>query len=306
MSPRRMRTPIIIRPPSRPQDLVSANVRRAGDPLLRIRRWWRRSSRTTCGQIIRRQTALRLWCFVYVLCGVAIQLSTVSAEAPVYVLTEENRCVQVAARSAVERSLEVIGHGVKVARIDVGPTVPCAAAQYTPGSAEVRFSPEVFFDADEMLLTAAHESVHAIFDQAGLNPYSSNPVWDTRLLAEEVAAEVLGAHIAGEVRTRQGGDGDALTREAIRHFRDASDWSNPTSIRQRVWRWAIKVGPEKLNADVVRSIAVHYGPVEMIDAMDRICREHPDPWVAAHVIAERFIEPIPERVAPGQASAEAG
>jgi hypothetical protein len=35
-----------------------------------------------------------------------------------------------------------------------------------------------------------------------------------------------------------------------------------------------------------------YLSVEMVDEMDEICREHRDPWEAAHVIADRFIEPM--------------
>jgi hypothetical protein len=32
----------------------------------------------------------------------------------------------------------------------------------------------------------------------------------------------------------------------------------------------------------------------LVDAIDQICRENPDPWEAAHVVAERYIEPIDE------------
>ncbi|MEE4271569.1 MAG: hypothetical protein V2I67_07845 [Thermoanaerobaculales bacterium] len=52
--------------------------------------------------------------------------------------------------------------------------------------------------------------------------------------------------------------------------------------------------------DQMRSIAIHHGSVQMVDAIDRICREHPDPWDAAHVIAERFIEPIGSPIETGQ------
>jgi len=61
-----------------------------------------------------------------------------------------------------------------------------------------------------------------------------------------------------------------------------------------VWRYATRLGAEKINPEKAYSIAIHYGPPETVDAIDQICRVNPDPWEAAHVVAERYIEPIEE------------
>ncbi len=65
-----------------------------------------------------------------------------------------------------------------------------------------------------------------------------------------------------------------------------------------MWRIAARVGAEKINHKLAYVIALHHGPPEMVDAIDQICRDNPDPWVAAHLVAERFIEPIDEPVVP--------
>lgn len=279
--------------------LVSANVKRRQLPA-RCRRFVGRLDASWFAEFPRRQPGVALWILVLSVVAVQIQVWAGPAEGPEYVLTEQDLCLRQSARSAINSSLDVIGHGVRVSSVDVGPLDLVGIAQYRMGHSEVRFSNDYFFSAEQLLLVAAHECVHALFDQADLNPYWGDPLWDHRLLVEEVAAEVLGAHIAGRVKTLRGGDGGGFTAREVKRFREASDISNPTSIRRRVWRWAIKAGVENLNAEVVRSIAIHHGPVEMIDEMDRICREHPDPWDAAHVIAERFIEPIGCPIETGQ------
>jgi len=201
--------------------------------------------------------------------------------------------VQRMARRAVASSLGVVGHGVRVSGVRVWPTQPYAEAQYWLGEDRIEFSPGLLFTADEMLHTSAHETVHAIFDQANLNPYSSDPTWDSRLLVEEVTASVLGSHIAGRVRTRQGVDGQSLTRRLVAEYRSRCTWSD-SGMRRMVWRYATRIGVDKINSEVAYSIATHYGPPEMVDAIDQICRENPEPWDAAHVVTERYIEPIGE------------
>ena len=120
------------------------------------------------------------------------------------------------------------------------------------------------------------------------------------MVVEEVAAEVLGAHIAGRVMTLRGGDGEALTARLVREFRDACDMSVPGNLRRRIWFYATRHDFEKRAPDLLYSIATHHGPVEMVDEMDEICREHRDPWEAAHVIADRFVEPIENPEVAGQ------
>lgn len=267
-----------------------------------FRRWWRRASASTFGQIVARQSALTLWCLVFVITGVTIRMSGPTDEQTRFVLSQDQLCLQAAARSAVDQSRAVIGERVRVSSVEVGPMDPDVIAQYSPGSGEIRFSSSFSFTAEEVLHAAGHEVVHAIFDQAGLNPYVDHPCWDSRLLVEEIAAEVLGAHIAGRVRTMQDDDGEALTRRLVAVYRNLCDGSDPGNFRRRIWTLAPRLEPERYAADRLYMIAIHYGPVWMVDAIDEICREHPDPWVAAHVIAERFIEPIDQTVITGQPS----
>ena len=60
------------------------------------------------------------------------------------------------------------------------------------------------------------------------------------------------------------------------------------------WRIATRIGVDNINYEVAHSIATHYGPPALVDAIDKICLEQPDPWEVAHVVAERYIEPIDE------------
>jgi len=242
----------------------------------------------------RRHPAIALWIFVFGCFGLAIEVWTGPPPEPEFVLTEDNRCVERAARTAVNRSLAVIGHGVEVSEVEVKPIGEYAAAQYSGGFNSVTFSNEYFPSSDQILQTAAHECVHAIFDQARLSRWTSDPAWDCRLVVEEVAAEVLGAHIAGRVMTLRGGDGEALTRRLVRMFRNDCDLSAPGGWRRRIWFYATRFEPERRVPDLLYMTAIHHGPVEMVDEMDRICLEHFDPWDAAHAIADRFIEPIGE------------
>lgn len=240
----------------------------------------------------RQHTGIAVWILVFGFFALQVQVWEGPPPGPEFVLTEGNRCVEMAARTAVNRSLAVIGHGVKVSEVEVKPIQKHAAAQYSDGSNSVTFSNEYFPSSDQLLHTAAHESVHAIFDQAHLTRWSEDPVWESWLVVEEVAAEVLGAHIAGRVMALRGGDGEALTRRLVREFRIDCDLSASGGWRRLIWILATRVEPERKVPDLLYMTATHHGPVEMVDEIDRICREHFDPWEAAHVIADRFIEPI--------------
>ena len=140
--------------------------------------------------------------------------------------------------------------------------------------------------------------MHAIFDHARLDADYGSRDWARCLLVEETTAYVLGAHIAGTARTRQGGDGEALTSRLIEFYRDACDWSSPKCKRRKLWEQAIAEGYESIDPWDAFSTEIHFGPVDLVDAIDQICREHPDPWKAAHVVAERYIETIHKPVMP--------
>ena len=237
---------------------------------------------------VRRHPGLAAWCFVFFAVGLQIQVWTGPPPGPEFTLTERDECTELMAKEAVAQSLDVIGHGVEVSSVEVRPIHRLAAARYTRGQESVAFALGLGFRADEVLHIAAHESVHAIFDQAKLNPDWSSPGWESRLLVEVMAASVIGAHIAGRIRTRQGGDGEALTARLIEWYRKRCTWG-PGGLRRVVWSIAKQGRVDKLDREVVHSIVTHYGSPEMVDAIDRICRENPDPWDAAHVVAERYL-----------------
>jgi len=198
------------------------------------------------------------------------------------------------AKGAVGNSLKVIGHGVQVSKVRVRPLKHSTLATYNRIHNSVEFTTDYSFRAEWVLQTAAHESVHAMFDQALLNPTSPNADWERWILVQEVTAEVLGAHIAGRVRTLNGGNGEALTKMLIARYRNVCDRSSNESIHRRIWIAAIRMGVDRIDQDYAYSVAIHFGPAELVDAIDQICRENPDPWDAAHVVAERYIEPIEE------------
>lgn len=300
MSPRTTRRRPDARKARQRQDLVSANVKRR-TVRYRLRQLRKELDESAFAAYIRRKSGLLPWVLTFCFLGAHIQVADFVRGEPGYLLTPQDKVVQRMAREAVHRSLQVIGHGTEVSRTDVRPLDRIVVAQYSSEDNSIKFRAGRFFDADYMLYVAAHESVHAVFDKADLNPYSPSPVWESRLLVEEMTAKVLGAHIAGKVRTRSGGDGETLTRTLIAEYRRDCSWS-PEGIRSWMWRAADHYGPDRIIPEVALSIAVHYGPVEMVDAIDRICRENLDPWVAAHVVAERHIEPIDE---PGQPAQQA-
>lgn len=241
----------------------------------------------------RRHPAFALWIYVFVCVGLAARVWTGPPQGPDYHPTEQDLRVEWMAKVAVERALDLIGHGVRVDDVRVWPLEHFVLAQYIRHSNSIEFAAGVLVSAEEVELAAAHEAVHALFHQADLNPYADSPVWDTRLLVEETAAEVLSAHIVGHIRARRGIDGEPLTRRCVGEYRLHCTWS-PGGRRRFVWLSTIHNWPSRPAPDSAVSIAVHFGSPERVDAMDRICRENPDPWVAAHVIAERYIEPIPE------------
>ena len=290
VSPLTRRRPPNARRARQREDLISANVKRR-TVRYRVRQLRKELDESAFVAYIRQKSGFLPWILTFCFLGAHIQVADLVRGEPEYRPTPQDRIVEIMAREAVHRSLQVIGHGASVSSTDVRPLELATVAQYSSGDNSIQFAAGRFFEADYMLHTAAHESVHVIFNEADLNPFSPSPAWESRLLVEEMTAEVLGAHIAGQVRTRSGGDGATLTRTVIAEYRRDCSWS-PQGIRSLLWRFADQYGADRINPEVALSIAVHHGPVEMVDAIDQICRENRDPWVAAHVVAARHIEPI--------------
>ncbi len=175
---------------------------------------------------------------------------------------------------------------------------------YRPGEALITFNSEAIVSRSEFELIAAHECVHAIFDSEGLDADYGTRDWASCQLVEETTAYVLGAHIAGAARTRQGGDGEALTSRLIHLYREACDWSSPKCQRRKLWEQAIAEGDESIDPWDAFQIEIHFGSVELVDAIDQICRDNPDPRVAARVVADRYIKPTEAQaeIAAGRAA----
>ena len=280
----------------RSPDLVSANVKRR-TVRYRVRQLRKELDESAFAAYIRQKSGFLPWVLAFCFLGAHIQAAGFARVEPEYRITPQDAVVETMAREAVRRSLQVIGHGARVSSTTVQPIQRIAVAKYLRRENSIQFAAGRFFDADEMLHTAAHECVHALFKGADLNLYSPSPVLENRLLVEEMTAEVLGAHIAGRIRTRSGGDGQALTQTLIAEYRLNCSWS-PQGIRSLLWRVADHYGADKIDPEWALSVAIHHGSVEMVDAIDQICRENPDPWVAAHVVAERYIEPIVDPALP--------
>jgi hypothetical protein len=304
---------------------VSVNVRRAHDPLPTFRRWWRRAVPErrwrylqwlklksglrrfgrwldTCwfAMFPRRHPAVALWVFVFVCFGLALEVWTGPPPAPEYRPTEQDKWMQARMQDAVDRALRVIGHGVVVDRVIAHPGDGWASASYHRIWDRIWVDSEEVFSQDEFDAVAAHECVHALFDHAAIDDLYHTRHVVCCVLVEETTAYVLGAHIAGRMRTRQGGDGRALTEKLISRYRQNCDWSSEDAPRRKLWEKAVHEGERAIDPRLAHSIAIHFGSTELVDAIDQICREYPDPWDAVHAVAERYIEPIGEPVVSGQ------
>jgi len=236
---------------------------------------------------MRRHPGVAAWCFIWVLLLPQLQVWQGLPEPPQPPPTEHEAWLEQRTEEAVHQVLRVIGHGVTIREIGVRPLEPKVAACYWNGYQRIDISSEICFSKDELLDTMGHECVHAIFDQARLRACAPNRSFLYRKLIEETAAYVLGAHIAGRARSREGGDGRALTEKLLRHYRSLCDPMDPKNMLQKV---AASHGTdEECPADVEMSISFHFGSPKLVDEIDAMCRKHPDPLEAARAIAETYL-----------------
>jgi len=267
--------------------LLSANVQ-SGKLPARIRRIVRRVGESPAGSLARRWPGITAWCFLFILVLPQLRMWEGLPEPPDHVATEHEEWLQDRVEDAVKQVLRVIGHGVWIAEIEARLLDPWVRASYTGGIRRIRFDSDSVFSKDEMLHITAHECVHAIFDQARLEGGCPPGRWASRQLIEETTASVLGAHIAGMARTREGGDGRALTKKLISEYRDACDWSSPTGVYRGVWDHQAAFGQHAVSPRVEHSISIHFGSPALVDEIDKICREYPGPWEAAHAVAREY------------------
>jgi hypothetical protein len=192
----------------------------------------------------------------------------------------------------VESVLNVVGPEVVIDAVVFAERRPGIAATYSWKTRTITIGPVVeTYGDDSLLALVCHEVVHAMFDQKDWPSYYGSPNWETYLLAEETAADVLGAHIAGRVRTRGGGDGRGLKDRLVNFSRLLSDTESPLGVYQTFARARADHGEDAVDPDWEYEIFVHVSSTKMVDDMDRICRDNPNPWEAALVIAEKYLQP---------------
>ncbi len=205
---------------------------------------------------------------------------------------------------AVDDARRVLGYDVVLAAVEIERLDhPHWIAMYNGAEERVVFNSDHEFSDDELLDTAGHECVHALFDQASLRLQSRGYDFWTCVLVEETAAYVIGADVAGRVRAGRGGDGAALTEALLQQYRRACDVYDPGSIHQRLWRHLSHFGEDAVDPERQLDISIHFPSASLVDEVEAICRSSRDPYAAAEAIAGRYWPtptPTPEPDRPWQ------
>ena len=283
------------------QALCTDWVRTNGDSLLRRRfpgtGWFststarkpRPGNEWAVAKFARRSPGVAAWCLVAVVVGT--QLSSKELPSLWEPNPAESRQAWVLdkAKRDVRDVLDVVGHGIEIREIRAAAMDPYVLGRYRGRSQTVEIAEGIPFSKVGSLDLAAHECVHALFHQANLISYPASN-WAYWVLVHETAAYVLGAHIAGRVWTSRGRDGEALTDRLVQAQRDACDISMPGSVYRQIMAAQAEFGEHAVSGDEEWSISVHFGPPELVDEIDQICRSTPDAWTAAQVISERYLQ----------------
>ena len=79
-----------------------------------------------------------------------------------------------------------------------------------------------------------------------------------------------------------------LTERLVRDHRSACDPTNPESM------YGLHLAPGRRKSGGLdryqwHSVLIHFAPLELVNAIDQICHEHPLPTAAARVISQRFM-----------------
>ncbi len=120
VSPRTRRRPPDARGARQRKDLVSANVKRR-TVRYRLRQLRKELDESAFAAYIRRKSGLLPWVLTFCFLGAHIQVADFVRGEPEYRPTPQDRIVEIMAREAVHRSLQVIGHGASVSSTDVRP-----------------------------------------------------------------------------------------------------------------------------------------------------------------------------------------
>ncbi len=198
------------------------------------------------------------------------------------------RWIQKKGTAAVQAALAEIGSGMVAPEVKAQPLPTSVAGTYNRQSHTITFSTSSFFPEFDLMDTAAHECVHAIFTKEKLIPPYSETHGDFFALVNETTAYVLGAYISGDAWSKQGADGRLWSAYMIQFYRNACDPDLPDN-------WYNKfLAPGRPNSgdfdrEEWRSVLIHFPPLQLVDAVDLICCQNPDPTDAAKAIAKRFM-----------------
>ena len=219
--------------------------------------------------------ARRNWGLSIGLALVAMVLLAGSASRARQEIRDRQEAVARTLRADVDDVLSEIGGAVRIDEVRVAPLVNAVACYSS--SRVVTFSSKVDWSRQLSLPVAGHECVHALFDQRNLRPWSGDPASH---IVEEMAAEVLGAVLAGRVLARRGGDGAALTRSVIAQFRSRcsdDDWDATGSHLQ--WLGS-DVDPAARDSSIT-----HFGSRWMVDEMQSLATTSEVQTAAAAIVA---------------------
>ena len=246
-----------------------------------------RVKRSSIVRFGRRYPGLLAWCVVFSCIGVIVTSQGTGTPHPHRNPAKYQEWLQKRGARAVRASLAEIGPSIIVPTVRARPINDLAIGTYHGGTRTVTFNSDYEFDDTLMLDVAAHECVHAIFHQNGLVPYSTMHR-DYFSVVNETAAYVLGAYIAGDAWSRLGNNGPLLTENLIQEHRRACDPANPNSMFRRYLAPGRRRSGE-FDREHWHSALIHFGPLELVDAVDQICRQYRVPTSAAKAIAQRFM-----------------
>lgn len=197
--------------------------------------------------------------------------------------------MRLAARATMDIKdlVAVIGHGVTVSSVRAREYDNGFAAAYHIGDRRVVVDARHDFADETLLYVMGHECAHAMFIQgAFLDEDPSLKRYQHHV--HEVAADVLGAHLAGRVVSRRGEDGAALTFNLLEETRIVGRRYaiGPFAIKEHIsTEWDGNVRTSVGNG---LWLDPNCGAEKLIDAVDQICREHDDLWEAARAIANEL------------------
>ncbi len=241
--------------------------------------------RSRYAQFAGRQPGWSAWLLVFAAVGTLIASRGIVTPHPDSHPIRYERWLEKKGSGTVNAVLVEIGPEIHVPTVRAQPINDMYVAYYTGWDRAVTFNSEYEYFDYELMDVAAHECVHAIFHQQGLIPKKYDAYFT---MVNETAAEVLGAHIAGDVWSRKGDKGSVLTEVLIQKYRRGCNPANPDSYYSRY------LAPGRRESDdFIRerwhSVLIHYGPLQLVDEIDKICLRKPDPIDAARAIANRFM-----------------